>query len=181
MRKSTQKIIHQISDEERALFQLAMQDPKHLPIKPIKKSSIILKKTALQHITKTPTLGITTRTHLPDTVDNEALLFFTRSGVNIQTIKKLKTGKLPFTATLDLHGHTQVTAKNSTEDFLKYAISQQHICVLIIHGKGAKIPILKNMLNALLRTYKDVLAFSSAQSKHGGAGALYLLLNSLSH
>ena len=50
----------------------------------------------------------------------------------------------------------------------------------IIHGKGlgsdAEIPVLKNVVDRVLRQRSDVLAFHSAPPAQGGTGAVLVLL-----
>ncbi|TQV07217.1 SMR domain protein, partial [Xanthomonas perforans] len=52
--------------------------------------------------------------------------------------------------------------------------------VRIIHGKGLQsdtgAPVLKNLMDRLLRQRNDVLAFHSAPPTQGGTGALLVLL-----
>ncbi|MDH5660200.1 MAG: Smr/MutS family endonuclease, partial [Gammaproteobacteria bacterium] len=52
--------------------------------------------------------------------------------------------------------------------------------VRIIHGKGyrseQKIPVLKTHVAYWLPQHRDVMAFSSAQARDGGTGALYVIL-----
>jgi DNA-nicking Smr family endonuclease len=51
---------------------------------------------------------------------------------------------------------------------------------LIVHGKGYRsrnrLPVIKTLLDRWLRECSQVLAFHSAQPKHGGSGAVYVLL-----
>ena len=58
-------------------------------------------------------------------------------------------------------------------------------CVRIIHGKGMHgsgsiasrdVPVLKNLVDRLLRQRADVLAFHSAPPAQGGTGAVLVLL-----
>jgi len=52
--------------------------------------------------------------------------------------------------------------------------------VKIIHGKGlrsrAQGPVLKRLVDGLLRRRGDVLAFASAPAAEGGTGAVIVLL-----
>ncbi len=81
---------------------------------------------------------------------------------------------------IDLHGLNGAAAKQQLVNFLQASISAGHRCVHIIHGKGYRSqddhPILKNNINRWLRQHKDVQAFCSAAPRHGGAGAVYVLL-----
>ena len=50
-----------------------------------------------------------------------------------------------------------------------------------VHGKGlhseSGVPVLKNLVDRLLRQRADVLAFASAPAAQGGHGAVLVLLN----
>lgn len=110
------------------------------------------------------------------------VLFFARVGIQQKAQKKLRRGELPIEEELDLHGYTVNEAKVAIQDFL-YECKRQHIrYIRIIHGKGyrsdQKIPVLKTHVAYWLPQLSDVLAFSSAQAKDGGTGAIYVILKS---
>jgi len=108
-------------------------------------------------------------------------LYFRRSGVQEQIIRKLRRGQFAIESELDLHGMTVNIAKKELNDFLYYCQSTNRRCIRIIHGKGHgsvnKIPVLKNKLNKWLQRYDSILAFCSAPSHDGGTGAIYVLIN----
>jgi DNA-nicking Smr family endonuclease len=117
-----------------------------------------------------------------DTVSSDETLFFARPGLQQRQLQRLRRGQLQVGAELDMHGMTATIARNALVNFISLC-SEQHVrCARIIHGKGygsgADAPVLKNRLNSWLRQHHDVLAFSSAQIKDGGSGALYVLLRS---
>jgi DNA-nicking Smr family endonuclease len=110
------------------------------------------------------------------------VLFFSRAGIQQKALKKLRRGELPIEEELDLHGYTVNEAKIAIQDFL-FECKRQHIrYIRIIHGKGyrsdQKIPVLKTHVAYWLPQLKDVLAYSSAQAKDGGTGAIYVILKS---
>ena len=109
------------------------------------------------------------------TVEPEETLFFARSGLQTKLLRKLKQGKLSIDAQLDLHGMNWSEAKEALDNFLQQAVNHHHRLLLIIPGKGR---VLKSALNYYLRQQTAVLAFSTAQSKHGGTGALCVLISS---
>lgn len=104
---------------------------------------------------------------------------FTR-GVQKNTLRALKRGQVPFTATLDLHGYTLADAEVALPRFIAKAITAGDSCVLIIHGKGLRSSqsggVLKPFTQDWLAQQKAVKAFCPAQPKHGGSGALYVLV-----
>ena len=116
------------------------------------------------------------------TVTADEPLFFARPGLQQRQLQRLKRGQLPIGAELDMHGMTAAMARTAVVKFIALCHEQQIRCVRIIHGKGyssaGSAPVLKNRINSWLRQHQDVLAFSSAQIKDGGSGALYVLLRS---
>ncbi len=108
----------------------------------------------------------------------DELLHFSRDGLQQRQLQRLQQGEISAESKLDLHGHTITEAGSALNDFLQDAQQTGRRCVLIVHGKGYRSgqPVLKTQLNHWLRDEPRVLAFHSAQPRHGGAGALYVLL-----
>lgn len=113
-------------------------------------------------------------------VTPEDTLFFARPGIQQRQLQRLRRGVLEAGAELDLHGMTSAVARQALIEFIEYCSEHRIRCVRIIHGKGSgsAAPVLKNRMNSWLRQHHTVLAFSSAQPRHGGSGALYVLLRS---
>lgn len=112
-------------------------------------------------------------------VQAETLLIYHQPGVGKQQLQALKNGELTYQSKLDLHGLKPDGAKERLCRFLQQQSQQQRRWVLVIHGKGGRFgeaPILKNLVNHWLRQIPTVLAFHSAQPKHGGTGSVYILL-----
>ncbi len=113
-------------------------------------------------------------------VSHEDTVSFTAPGIQNSVIAKLRKGFFGVQAELDLHGLSGDAAKNELLHFLHFSVMSGYRCVQIIHGKGYRSsdnhPVLKNNVNRWLRQHKDVHAFCSALPKHGGAGAVYVLL-----
>ena len=118
----------------------------------------------------------------PGSVTAEETLFFARPGLQQRQLQRFRRGQLACAAELDLHGMTTAIARTELMAFIEHCSAQHIRCACIIHGKGygsgGSAPVLKNRLNSWLRQHHDVLAFSSAQARHGGSGALYVLLRS---
>ncbi len=95
---------------------------------------------------------------------------------------RLHRGDFSIQAHVDLHGQGVAEAKKTFEEFLTGAVKSGRRTVLIIHGRGLSSPgepLLKNNVREWLTRghwRKWVIAFSSAQSYDGGAGATYVLL-----
>jgi DNA-nicking Smr family endonuclease len=113
-------------------------------------------------------------------------------GLDTRSAERLKRGQLPIEGRLDLHGMTQEAARLALDHFIADAYAQGRRAVLVITGKrlaprGAPDEpwhyaiggVLKHMTPRWLNEAPNrsrVLAFTEAQPRHGGAGALYVLI-----
>ena len=113
-------------------------------------------------------------------------------GLDARSAERLKRGQLPIEGRLDLHGMTQEAARSALDGFIAAAHAQGKRAVLIITGKGLRPRgdfddpwqhaiggVLKAMTPRWLNEVPNrarVLAFTEAQPRHGGAGALYVLI-----
>ena len=81
---------------------------------------------------------------------------------------------------LDLHGLPAHVAEALLREFLRDCRTHGVGCVRIVHGKGRnseeRLPVLKNLVDRVLRHRADVLAFHSAPAAQGGTGAVLALL-----
>jgi len=97
-----------------------------------------------------------------------------------RTGERFKRGEMAIDAKIDLHGLTQAEAHDRLQGFLAKAASAGKRCVLIVTGKGAGgWGVLRDSVPRWLNEpelRRHLLAFSQAQARHGGAGALYALL-----
>lgn len=95
-------------------------------------------------------------------------------------LQRLRKGQYAIQDELDLHGATAAQAEGLLRTFLLQAHDHDLGCVRIIHGKGLQAdggaPVLKNLVDRLLRLRSDVLAFHSAPANQGGTGAVLVLL-----
>ncbi len=115
-----------------------------------------------------------------ETVYQEDKLAFISPGLQKSVLKKLRKVYYGLDAEIDLHGLTSREAKKRLLYFLQHCVEHGNRCILIVHGKGSHSPenqpVLKNDINFWLRQHNDVLAFCSAPSRVGGAGAVLVLL-----
>ena len=115
-------------------------------------------------------------------LDTDENLSYTRPGVGVDVVKKLRKGNWVIQAQLDLHGLRRDEARDSLGEFLRKCNRNGVRCVRIIHGKGLgsvnKEPVLKQKVKNWLIQKDEVLAFSQATAADGGAGALIVLLKS---
>ena len=110
----------------------------------------------------------------------DEILSFVRGGIQDKLKSKLKKGQIPFEAKIDLHGATVKQAGKELQNAIERAYANGIRCILVVHGRGLgsfdNKPALKTHVNYWLRELPQVLAFHSALKKHGGTGALYVLL-----
>ena len=110
---------------------------------------------------------------------SETILSYFASPLSKKQVKLLTHGLIPWKGRLDLHGLTVSDARFELCKFIDDQLKKKHRCVLIIHGKGRNVEnnaVLKNHVNHWLRQFSEVLAFHSAIAKHGGQGAIYVIL-----
>lgn len=113
------------------------------------------------------------------------VLSYRRDAVPPRVLQRLKRGEIAVQDELDLHGADAREAEAMLRAFLAHARDHDAACVRIIHGKGLHgadpfsgrtAPVLKNLVDRLLRQRADVLAFHSAPPGQGGTGAVLALL-----
>lgn len=99
--------------------------------------------------------------------------------------QRLRRGEIAAEEELDLHGADARTAEALLRAFLGDAQRHGIGCVRIIHGKGrhgnadigsSGAPVLKNLVDRMLRQRASVLAFHSVPPAQGGTGAVQVLL-----
>ena len=104
------------------------------------------------------------------------------SGVDRANAERLKRGLHRIEARLDLHGMTQSEAHRALFAFVHASRDAGLRCVLVITGRGfgpngpgvLKSSVPRWLEQPVLR--RQLLAIAPAQPRHGGAGALYVLL-----
>lgn len=103
---------------------------------------------------------------------------FRRERVNARDWQRLRRGQFSAQDELDLHGANALEAELLVARFLAEARDASFGCVRIVHGKGGAdgVPVLKNLVDRVLRQRGEVLAFHSAPPAQGGTGALLVLL-----
>lgn len=103
------------------------------------------------------------------------------AGIDRRTSDRMKKGEMVIDGRLDLHGMMQDAAHSALRGFVMASSEMGRRCLLVITGKGSRegagvlrreVPRWLN--EPSLRPF--VLAFSYAQPRHGGEGALYVLL-----
>ena len=112
-------------------------------------------------------------------------LAYRRDTVPPRVLQRLRRGEIAAQDELDLHGVDARSAEALLRGFLAEARLHGHACVRVIHGKGlhpsecigsSGTPVLKNLVDRLLRQRADILAFHSAPAAQGGTGVVLVLL-----
>lgn len=113
-----------------------------------------------------------------DPISGDAKLAFFNTDMRPNDKRKLLQGKYRVEDSLDLHGLTSPEAAIAIDDFLKSCRRDGLRCIQVIHGRGKMTgeAVLKTKVNAWLPQSPYVLAFCSCLPKHGGVGAVYILL-----
>jgi DNA-nicking Smr family endonuclease len=105
------------------------------------------------------------------------------AGVDRATAERLKRGRYPVEAHLDLHGMTQAEAHRALSGFVAGSRRAGRRCVLVITGHGRMSGgVLKQAVPRWLgepELRPHILAIAPAQPRAGGSGALYVLLRRL--
>jgi len=112
-------------------------------------------------------------------IDATDVLSFRRDEVPEKTLRQLRRGEFSVQDELDLHHLRAAAAERLLKAFLNQARHGSRLCVRVVHGKGLRsesAPVLKSLVDKVLRHRGDVLAFASAPLNQGGTGAVLVLL-----
>ena len=107
-------------------------------------------------------------------------LSYLKDGHSPRLLRQLKRAQYSIADEIDLHQMTTPVARTAVKEFLDAARRRGQLCVKIVHGKGlrsrAQGPVIKRLVDGMLRRRADVLAFASAKPAEGGTGAVLVLL-----
>jgi DNA-nicking Smr family endonuclease len=110
------------------------------------------------------------------------LLVGAQPSISPDILKKLRKGLISIEGKLDLHGFKEGEAWQGLNDFLQVCFNQNKRCILLVHGKGkgygekGDMGIIKSNVCTWLEGSPFVLAYHTALGKHGGSGAVYVLI-----
>lgn len=120
------------------------------------------------------------RQPLAPVIENGEEILYRGPGISEQVFRRLRRADFRVEAELDLHGLNLNEARATLPAFVAAALYQRMRIVRIIHGKGLRSgnrgPVLRTLVNDMLRRMSAVLAFASAREVDGGSGACLVLL-----
>ena len=94
-------------------------------------------------------------------------LSYLRDGYPPRLLKQLKRGEFSIQDEFDLHQMTAAVARACVVEFLAEVRRRGLRCVKIIHGKGLRSraagPVIKRLVDRMLRQRDDVIGFASAR------------------
>lgn len=121
-----------------------------------------------------------------DITETEEYVEGSRTSIDPRMVVRLRRGEFAVEAHLDMHGLTQVEARETLGLFVQESVRKGRRTVLLVHGRGLGSPggepVLKRAVVQWLShgwLSGHVLAFVTARPTDGGAGALYVLLQRL--
>ena len=170
---------HAAEEEERRLFETAMQGVRPLPPGPRRAVPDWEAEQPAPAATLRPR---SSREGLHVDEDGEKLTG-AAFGVAHDLVRSLARGEIVPEAELNLHHLTADAAAHQAARFIEQSVAKGRRCVLLIHGRGLHSgpggPSLRPALVESLSRRplaEHVLAFTSAPPRHGGPGALLVLL-----
>lgn len=101
---------------------------------------------------------------------------YVREGVSHFELKKLRRGDYSPELFLDLHGLTQLQAKQELGALIAACRREHLFCACVMHGHGKHI--LKQQTPLWLAQHPHVMAFHQAPKEYGGDAALLVLIES---
>ena len=120
-----------------------------------------------------------------DLLESGDALAYRDERLSMTAYRRLRRGEIAAEEELDLHGADARTAEALLREFLTDAHRHGIGCVRIIHGKcghghadvaRSGAPVLKNLVDRMLRQRASVLGFHSPPPAQGGTGAVLVLL-----
>jgi DNA-nicking Smr family endonuclease len=113
------------------------------------------------------------------TITSESKISYGLEALSSSHQTRVQKGELKIDAKIDLHGLDRFEAQERLQRFISHARVHHNRYLLVIHGKGGKhggTPILKQHIFYYLKLSPHILSLQSAHPKHGGTGALYVIL-----
>ena len=181
MRKRREDPPQHTPDDDAALFRAAIGPARELPASPTPPSRP--KPRPLPRMAardEAQALDEFRQSLVADLLEAGDALSYRRDEVSPRVLRRLRRGEYSAQDEIDLHHSDAVQAEAMLRRFLKDSRQAGHGCVRIVHGKGlhsdSGVPVLKNLVDRILRQRADVLAYHSAPAAQGGHGAVLALL-----
>jgi DNA-nicking Smr family endonuclease len=171
-----------VSDADRELFQEAIGPVRrHQPAEPTQAAPRPAPEPRQFLLDEARVMGeIMTMPIDPAEIEVGEELSYLRDGYRPELLKRLKRGSFSVQDDIDLHQMTGDVARAAIVEFLAEAHRRGLHCVKLIHGKGLRSkpggPVIKRLVDRMLRQRDDVVAFASARAEQGGTGAAVVLL-----
>ncbi|KNZ84732.1 hypothetical protein AFL46_10950 [Providencia stuartii] len=112
-------------------------------------------------------------------LEDEGPTRYLKPGSSPYELKKLRRGDYVPELFLDLHGLTQLEAKQEIGALIAACKRENVFCACIMHGHGKHI--LKQQTPLWLAQHPDILAFHQAPKEWGGNASLLLLIETQEH
>jgi DNA-nicking Smr family endonuclease len=168
--------------DDAALFRAAMHDvkPLHRPRGKLSRAGPInaaAEAAASPGKASKPGVAATSRGAVTTAISARA-----NPGIDRRTAERLRKGEIAIDRRIDLHGMTQDDAHATLDRFIAAAWSNGKRMLLVITGKGnvgTGGGVLRRSVPRWLAAGDHaarVLRIETAQPRHGGSGALYVLL-----
>ncbi|WP_017445974.1 DNA endonuclease SmrA [Gayadomonas joobiniege] len=171
-------------DDKDALFMAAFAD-----VKPIKQDTIATPKHQIDEAARLRKEALTLTSQLEHNqlttgyvpaIDPLDMLMYKKDGVQNEVFKKLRAGKYPVAAHLNISHMSIEQARLAVFKYINQSREKNHRCVLIKHGlkhvKGSPDLFLKSYVNTWLPQLESVLAVHSAPKHLGGYASCLVLL-----
>lgn len=114
-----------------------------------------------------------------DALETGDVLRYRIDTVPPRVLQRLRRGQYPVEDEIDLHHSDATQAAALLRHFFDDCLAMGLGCVRVVHGKGlhseTSVPVLKNLVDRMLRQRPEVLAFHSAPPAQGGNGAVLIL------
>ncbi len=150
------------------------------PSKPAPPPTRLKRMRTTETLTRESEPLISRNVSIDETSEESSEIVFARSGLSRKSLKRLKKGEYDYQAVLDMHGLRGHDVAPALERFLSEAKEYGYQCILTIYGKGFHSTDGKGVVRPTIifwmKKHPEILAFCSAQPRHGGTGAAYILL-----
>ncbi|MFC0268380.1 DNA endonuclease SmrA [Kushneria aurantia] len=105
---------------------------------------------------------------------------FRRDGIQTGVIDRLRDGGYRVDSQLNLLKRPVAECRRELFRFIREAREHDLRCVMLIHGRGksddSHANVVRSYVMRWLSQFDEVQAFASAQPRHGGIGATYVML-----